>query len=113
MLRAETGATLPRPLLVRIAEDSGGNPLLAIELARAVLRLPQLPAPGADLPAAPSLRHLVAERLAALPPATRQAIRLAALSGGPTLSGLARAGVARRISTPRRRPVWWRSPARR
>ncbi|MFI7522209.1 ATP-binding protein [Micromonospora globbae] len=94
VLRAETGATLPRPLLVRIAEDSGGNPLLAIELARAVLRLPQLPAPGADLPAAPSLRHLVAERLAALPPATRQAIRLAALSGGPTLSGLARAGVA-------------------
>ncbi|MER7474989.1 AAA family ATPase, partial [Micromonospora sp. NPDC000018] len=93
VLRTETGAALPRPLLVRIAEEAGGNPLLAIELARAVLRMPQLPAPGADLPAAPSLRQLVAERVAALPPDTRHAIRLAALSGLPTVAGLARAGV--------------------
>ncbi|MEV1330168.1 AAA family ATPase [Micromonospora costi] len=93
VLRAETGRVLPRPLLVRVTEESGGNPLLAIELARAVLRLPQLPAPGADLPAAPSLRQLVADRLATLPPPTRHAIRLAALSGVPTLAGLARAGV--------------------
>ncbi|KXK61411.1 LuxR family transcriptional regulator [Micromonospora rosaria] len=93
VLRAEVGATLPRPLLVRIARDAGGNPLLAIELARAVLRLPQLPAPGADLPAGPSLRHLVADRLAALPPPTRRAIRLAALCGTPTLADLARCDV--------------------
>ncbi|MEV6369156.1 LuxR C-terminal-related transcriptional regulator [Micromonospora musae] len=94
VLRAATGAALPRPLLVRLAEESGGNPLLAIELARAVLRLPHRPDPGADLPAAPSLRQLVADRLAALPAPTRHAIRLAALSGVPTLDGLARAGVA-------------------
>ncbi|MDO3704669.1 LuxR C-terminal-related transcriptional regulator [Micromonospora sp. C28SCA-DRY-2] len=93
VLRTETGTALPRPLLVRIAAEAGGNPLLAIELARAVLRLPQLPAPGADLPAAPSLRQLVAGRVAALPPDTRHAVRLAALSGVPTLAGLARAGV--------------------
>ncbi|MFI5484492.1 LuxR C-terminal-related transcriptional regulator [Micromonospora echinaurantiaca] len=93
VLRIETGTALPRPLLVRIAAEAGGNPLLAIELARAVLRLPQLPAPGADLPAAPSLRQLVADRVAALPPDTRHAVRLAALSGVPTLAGLARAGV--------------------
>ncbi|MEU9508143.1 LuxR C-terminal-related transcriptional regulator [Micromonospora sp. NPDC048170] len=94
VLRTETGTALPRPLLVRIAEEAGGNPLLAIELARAVLRMPQLPAPGADLPAAPSLRRLVADRVAALPADTRHAIRLAALSGVPTLVGLARAGVS-------------------
>ncbi|MER7891008.1 LuxR C-terminal-related transcriptional regulator [Micromonospora sp. NPDC094482] len=94
VLRAETGTVLPRPLLIRIAAESGGNPLLAVELARAVLRMPRLPAPGADLPAAPSLRQLVAERVATLPPPTRQAIRLAALSGLPTLAGLAQAGVA-------------------
>ncbi|PZG01381.1 AAA family ATPase [Micromonospora deserti] len=93
VLRAEPGAALPRPLLVRIAREAGGNPLLAIELTRAVLRMPRLPAPGADLPAAPSLRRLVADRLAALPAPTRHAIRLAALSGVPTLTGLARAGV--------------------
>lgn len=94
LLRTGTGTALPRPLLVRIAAEAGGNPLLAIELARAVLRLPQLPAPGADLPAAPSLRQLVADRVAALPPDTRHAVRLAALSGVPTLAGLARAGVS-------------------
>ncbi|WP_422732975.1 AAA family ATPase [Micromonospora sp. WMMD558] len=93
VLRAELGAALPRPLLVRIAGEAGGNPLLAIELARAVLRMPHPPAPGADLPAAPSLRGLVVDRLATLPPQTRDAIRLAALSGVPTLAGLARAGV--------------------
>ncbi|MFG1777341.1 LuxR C-terminal-related transcriptional regulator [Micromonospora sp. NPDC049048] len=94
VLRTETGTALPRPLLVRIAEEAGGNPLLAIELARAVLRMPQLPAPGADLPAAPSLRRLVADRVAALPPDTRHAIRLAALSGVPALAALVRAGVS-------------------
>ncbi|MFI7605158.1 AAA family ATPase [Micromonospora sp. NPDC049366] len=94
VLRVRTGTALPRPLLVRIAGESGGNPLLAVELARAVLRLPQLPAPGTDLPAAPSLRQLVADRLDTLPTATRHAIRLAALCGVPTLSGLARAGVS-------------------
>ncbi|MER7461209.1 AAA family ATPase [Micromonospora sp. NPDC126480] len=93
VLRAELGAALPRPLLVRVAREAAGNPLLAIELARAVLRMPQLPAPGADLPAAPSLRGLVVDRLAALPPRTRYAIRLAALTGVPTLVRLGAAGV--------------------
>ncbi|OLR94642.1 helix-turn-helix transcriptional regulator [Actinokineospora bangkokensis] len=93
VLRDRLGAALPRPLLGRIAEGSGGNPLLAIELARAVLRLPALPRPGADLPVRASLRELLAAAVAALPPAGRDAVRLAALLSAPRLPDLVAAGV--------------------
>jgi len=43
VLRDRLGVTLSRPLLSRLAREAGGNPLLAIELARAVLRLPPMP----------------------------------------------------------------------
>jgi DNA-binding CsgD family transcriptional regulator len=93
ILRQRLGATLGRPLLARIASDAGGNPLLAIELARAVLRLPRLPAPGADLPVARSLQQLLSDLLGTLPEASRAAVRLAALLAVPTLHDLAAAGV--------------------
>ncbi|MDG4765982.1 LuxR C-terminal-related transcriptional regulator [Solwaraspora sp. WMMD406] len=94
LLRARLGTALPRPLLNRIARDSGGNPLLAIELARAVLRLPRLPSPGADLPVVASTHPLVTRTLAALPAASREAVRLAALLTVPTVATLAAAGVS-------------------
>jgi DNA-binding CsgD family transcriptional regulator len=93
ILRARLGTTLSRPLLARIARDAGGNPLLAIELARAVLRLPRPPMPGEDLPVAASMQQLLADVLAALPDASREAVRLAALLASPTLRDLAAAGV--------------------
>ncbi len=94
ILRRRLGATLSRPLLARIVHDAGGNPLLAIELARAVLRLPNLPAPGEDLPVAASLQHLLADVLAELPEASRAAVRLAALLAAPTVRDLTSAGVS-------------------
>ncbi len=93
LLRERLGTTLSRPLLARIAHDSGGNPLLAIELARAVLRLPRLPLPGEDLPVASSMQHLLTDALAALPTASRDAVRLAALLAVPTLRDLTSAQV--------------------
>ena len=93
VLRARLGATLTRPLLARIARDAGGNPLLAIELARAVLRLPTLPLPGEDLPVAASMTQLLADALAALPVPSRDAVRLAALLSVPTAADLVAAGV--------------------
>ena len=94
VLRDRLGATLSRPLLARIARDAGGNPLLAIELARAVLRLPRLPLPGEDLPVAASMQELLADALGTLPPNGRDAVRLAALLTVPTLRDLAAAGVS-------------------
>ena len=93
VLRVRLGATLSRPLLARIVHDAGGNALLAIELARAVLRLPQLPSPGEDLPVASSMQHLLADAFAALPAASRDAVRLAALLAAPTLRDLTAAGI--------------------
>lgn len=93
ILRARLSATLQRPLLARIATQAQGNPLLAIELTRAVLRLPRLPAPGEDLPVAASMQRLLDETLAVLPVACREAVRLAALLADPTLRDLTAAGV--------------------
>ncbi|MBY8875657.1 AAA family ATPase [Micromonospora sp. PLK6-60] len=94
IVRARLGGTLSRPLLARIARDAGGNPLLAIELARAVLRLPRTPSPGEDLPVPSSMRQLLAGTLDALPAGSRDAVRLAALLTVPTVADLARAGVS-------------------
>jgi DNA-binding CsgD family transcriptional regulator len=93
ILRRQLHTTLSRPLLARIAHDSGGNPLLAIELARGVLRLPHRPTLGEDLPVAASMQGLLDDAFAALPAATREALRLAALLAVPTGRDLGAAGV--------------------
>lgn len=36
LLRARTGGDLPRPVLLRLHRISGGNPLFALEIARAL-----------------------------------------------------------------------------
>ncbi|MDQ7904982.1 AAA family ATPase [Phytohabitans sp. ZYX-F-186] len=94
VVRARLGVSLSRPLVARIARESGGNPLLAIELSRAVSRLPRPPLPGEELPVGSSLRQLLRDALAALPEASRDAVRRAALLTVPTLADLAAAGVA-------------------
>ncbi|GIF53582.1 AAA ATPase-like protein [Asanoa ferruginea] len=94
IIRERLGRTLSRSMLDRIARDAGGNPLVAIELARAVLRLPQPPGPGDDLPVATSMRDLVAGATRALPAPSREAVRLAALLTVPTVGDLVAAGVA-------------------
>ncbi|WP_091560338.1 AAA family ATPase [Micromonospora pattaloongensis] len=94
ILRERTAAAVSRPLLTRIAREAGGNPLLAIEVARAVQRLPDPPAPGQELPVASSMHQLLAEVLAGLAPPCRDAVRLAALLATPLLRDLSAAGVA-------------------
>jgi DNA-binding CsgD family transcriptional regulator len=84
LLTERLDAVLPRPVLTRIHAASGGNPLYAIELARA------LPAdlaarPGGDLRLPSSLAALVDERLSRLPPETEQPLQVAALLARPTV----------------------------
>ncbi|HEV8462734.1 MAG TPA: hypothetical protein VGQ38_18750 [Gaiellaceae bacterium] len=66
------GVALPRPLLVRIAQASGGNAFYALEIARL------LAAGGAErsapLPVPDDLRALVTRRIASLPAPTREAL---------------------------------------
>lgn len=92
LIASRFGVSLSRPLLARVADESAGNPLLAIELARSVLRLPVPPAPGDDLPVAASMQDLVAATLAALPAPGRDAVRLAALLSTPHVADLVAAG---------------------
>jgi DNA-binding CsgD family transcriptional regulator len=83
LLRDRLGQVLPRPMLQRIAQASGGNPLLALELARALLELETRPGPGEPLPVPETLADLLNARLRRLPSATRDALLAAAALSSP------------------------------
>jgi DNA-binding CsgD family transcriptional regulator len=67
LLAARLAVRLSRPVLLRVHATSGGNPLYALELARALGRLEIEPRPGVPLPVPASLDELVAERVRSLP----------------------------------------------
>jgi len=86
VLRQGIGRPVTRPLLVRIAEVSGGNPFFAIELARGL----DAPAPGAIvLP--DSLQGAVRGRLERLEPPVREALRVVAALASPRVDLVGRA----------------------
>ena len=87
VLRAELGATFPRPTLVRIADLAAGNPLLAIEIGRAVLDA------GGDIRAArtaaldgSTVRELLGRRIAGISEAERRTLLVAALAEGGSMA---------------------------
>jgi DNA-binding NarL/FixJ family response regulator len=90
LINDRLGAGLPRPLLVRLHESSGGNPFYALELARALIAAGGEPARDEPLPVPTSLRELVGERVAALTGSTRKALLAAAASARPTRALLPR-----------------------
>ena len=71
LLHDRLGRAFPRQTLLRIHEQSGGNPFFALELARA---LPADVDPSQPLPLPETLDELMRARAAALPEATRQAL---------------------------------------
>ena len=80
VLQARLGRTLPRQLLRRIHEESGGNPFYALELANARASDAPQDAIG-PLVVPPSLERLVAARLGALDAAARRELVLVAAQG--------------------------------
>jgi DNA-binding CsgD family transcriptional regulator len=84
------GVVLPRPTLQRIEEVSGGNPLLAVELARALVDAGERPGPGEPLPVPDEIVALFAARLGKLPLGTRDAMLAASLLSEPTIGLLDR-----------------------
>ena len=66
------GMTLPRPALTRLLRTSGGNPFFALEILGSLGG--DTPDTADELPIPGSLRELVAERLASLPAAAREAV---------------------------------------
>jgi AAA ATPase domain len=91
LLHDRLGTPLARQTLLRIHEQSGGNPFFALELARA---LDAEVDPLAPLPVPEKLDELVRARLAGLPRTTRDALALASALGTPPEPLLERAGVA-------------------
>lgn len=93
LLELHLGYAYPRPTMHRIAELSSGNPLFALEIARALGPAPGL-APGAPLLLPESLRELVAGRVAAVSPRGRRALLVAAALSQPSAGLVERASSA-------------------
>ncbi len=86
LLRTVLGQPPSRPLLRQLHETSGGNPLHAIEIGRALGRQGGRVEPGGALPVPDDLQALVGERVGALPPQVREALLAASVSSDPTLA---------------------------
>jgi len=88
LLAGRLAAPLPRRVARLVFEVSGGNPLFALELGRAVAER-GVPEIGAGLPVPTVLGELFGARVGALPPGVRRALLAVALSGGLTGQELA------------------------
>ena len=84
LLHRSLGSALPRPVLSRVYELSGGNPFFALELGRARERGSIGLELGGRLPV--SLEALVGDRIGALPAETRRPLCAAAALSVPTLT---------------------------
>jgi AAA ATPase domain len=85
LLGLRLGRMFARSELLQVYEASGGNPFFALELARALERMPRPLAAGEPLPVPAELEALLAGRLADLPPRTIELLRVAAALARPTL----------------------------
>jgi predicted ATPase len=88
LVKSRLGTSLPRPLLARLADASGGNPFYALEMARALASHGHLE-PAQPLPVPRNLEELVVSRVATLSAPARQLALAAAAASQPTLSVLA------------------------
>ncbi|MDP9210262.1 MAG: helix-turn-helix transcriptional regulator, partial [Actinomycetota bacterium] len=99
LLRARSGGDLVHPVLVRLHRIAGGNPLFALEIARALTEQGIRPAPGEPLPVPGDLQQLLAARLAALPSSAADGLLVVAAAARPT-QDLVVAAAARRDRAP-------------
>ena len=87
LISARLGRTFSRPTVIRIAEISGGNPLFAIEIARALAHEPA----GTEKPLPGKLADLVRQRIDLLDDDTRGLLLSVACVAEPTVEILATA----------------------
>jgi DNA-binding CsgD family transcriptional regulator len=92
LVRQRLGSDLAPPLMRRIHEASGGNPLFALEIGRALRDEGSLLNPGEPLPVPSDLVKLLRRRLTALPRSARDALILVASSAQPTVPLIEAAG---------------------
>jgi DNA-binding CsgD family transcriptional regulator len=91
MAQTRLGQYLSRPTLTRLHRATGGNPMMFLEMARAMQRRGREPDAGEPLPVPADLRSLVSERLRGLSPQARQLLLVTAALAQSTVSGVASA----------------------
>ncbi|HZX07406.1 helix-turn-helix transcriptional regulator [Kribbella sp.] len=90
LLRQRLSSPLPVRTARRIFAAGAGNPFMALELGRAVLRHPKSVSPNDPLPVSNRLKTLLSERLADMSAGTHELLLHAASSPRPTTTQLAR-----------------------
>jgi DNA-binding CsgD family transcriptional regulator len=93
LLRDRFGQALSRPTMARVHAASGGNPLFAVELGRALVARGGTLNAAEPLPVPDRLRGLLAARLAALPHTAAVPLAVVAAAARPGRALLERAGV--------------------
>jgi DNA-binding CsgD family transcriptional regulator len=83
LIKERLGHSLARPTLMRVHQASGGNPLFAIEIARALAELGPL-RPGQPLPIPADIESLVRTRILRLPSGTREVLLAASALAEPS-----------------------------
>lgn len=83
--------TLARPTLTRLHLATGGNPMMCLEMARALQRRGAGSSASDPLPVPADFKVLVTERLRGLAPLTREALLLTAALAQPTVTAVAAA----------------------
>ncbi len=91
LFRARLGDSFARPILAQVTAASGGNPLFALEIARAMLGGEVRPQPGERLSVPGTLQQFVRGRLADLPTDVRELLSMAAAVSEPTIGLLEKA----------------------
>ena len=90
VVREQIGITLTRPVLSQLATASGGNPLFALEIVRALSRPPEGAGLIEPLPAPPALHRLLATRIEELSAPARTMLLVVAAMSRPTEAAVAR-----------------------
>ena len=85
VIRSHLDHVFARPALRHITEVSGGNPLFALELARALIEAGAPARPGDPLPVPDTLLTLVLQRLNRLPARMRPPLLIASALAAPTV----------------------------
>ncbi len=80
--------TLSRPTLTRLHQATGGNPMMCLEMARAMQRRGEEPGVGDPLTVPADLRVLVADRLSGLSEGAQRLLLVSAALAQPTLAAL-------------------------
>jgi DNA-binding CsgD family transcriptional regulator len=91
LLTDELSTHLPRSVLLQIHGTAAGNPFLALELGRAILRRGIDREPRSSLPMPSTLIDLVADRLSGLSDPVRDVLLVTAAASQPTASLVAQA----------------------